>query len=344
MTLNLFALTKEESKAVPLEQSVWTPDNPSVASDYIKNFFSVIEPKADGILRILAIGNSFSADAVENHLYDIAKAAGVKVIIGNIAIAGGQLDAHVSNWETKAKVYDYVKIMSDGTKTTTTGNALEAAVIDEHWDYISFQQVSQNSGRFAIIKASLPKLYDYVKAKVSNRRAKYMLHQTWAYSQNSTHAGFANYDNDQMKMYNAIVDAYKRTSALTGIKLVIPVGTAIQNARTSVLGDNITRDGYHLSLTTGRYIAALTWFEQITGISVVGNSYKPAGINTNTVELAQHAAHLAVQEPEKVTEMVNNQQTGTGGVLSHPDQINFRQNSSALGDSAPIGCLGFASN
>jgi hypothetical protein len=358
-TLTLNPNFDEGKVTKPIGKYSWTSEDPSVASVYMNKDFSVtvtarkigvttiklrskdagdlaatceviVEPKPDGILRILAIGNSFSADAVENHLYDIAKAAGVPVIIGNIAIAGGPLDAHVSNWENNAKVYDYVKIMSNGTKTTTTGNALDAAVINEHWNYISFQQVSQNSGQYATIEASLPKLFGYVKAKASNRRAKYMLHQTWAYAQNSTHAGFVNYDNDQMKMYNAIVDAYKRTSALTGIETVIPAGTAIQNARTTVLGDNFTRDGYHLSLTTGRYIAALTWFEKITGKSVIGNSYKPVGINPYIIELAQHAAHLAVQEPEKVTEMVNYQQAGTGGVLTHPVQINFGQNSSAI--------------
>lgn len=37
-------------------------------------------------LRILAIGNSFSQDAVEQNLYEICAAAGQQVIIGNMYI------------------------------------------------------------------------------------------------------------------------------------------------------------------------------------------------------------------------------------------------------------------
>ena len=42
--------------------------------------------KGDGVIRILAIGNSFSQDAVEQYLYELFDAAGIKVIIGNMYI------------------------------------------------------------------------------------------------------------------------------------------------------------------------------------------------------------------------------------------------------------------
>ena len=43
----------------------------------------------DSIVRVLAIGNSFSQDAVEQYLWELAQEAGVKMIIGN-AYRGGQ--------------------------------------------------------------------------------------------------------------------------------------------------------------------------------------------------------------------------------------------------------------
>ena len=46
-------------------------------------------------LRILAIGNSFSQDAVEQNLYEICAAAGQQVIIGNMYIPGCSIDKHV---------------------------------------------------------------------------------------------------------------------------------------------------------------------------------------------------------------------------------------------------------
>ncbi len=50
--------------------------------------------------------------------------------------------------------------------------------------------------------------------------------------------------------------------------MVIPAGTAIQNARTSSQGDTYTRDGYHLEQTYGRFTAACVWFEKLFGKDV----------------------------------------------------------------------------
>ena len=46
-------------------------------------------------IKILAIGNSFSADAVEQELYGLFEAAGQKVIIGNLYIGGCPLEKEV---------------------------------------------------------------------------------------------------------------------------------------------------------------------------------------------------------------------------------------------------------
>ena len=104
-------------------------------------------------------------------------------------------------------------------------------------------------------------------------------------------------------MYEAIVDAYNKGAQITGIDIIIPAGTAIQNGRTSYIAGNFTRDGYHLEETYGRYTAACTWFEKLFGESVVGNSFKPAGIADHKIEIAQIAAHFAVREPDKVTRL-----------------------------------------
>ncbi|WP_373564704.1 DUF4886 domain-containing protein [Sphingobacterium sp. E70] len=45
----------------------------------------------DGVLRILAIGNSFSEDAIEQNLYELAKAGKKKIVIGNLYIGGAPL-------------------------------------------------------------------------------------------------------------------------------------------------------------------------------------------------------------------------------------------------------------
>ena len=80
-------------------------------------------------------------------------------------------------------------------------------------------------------------------------------------------------------MYQAIADAVKKAAKANKIKIVIPSGTAIQNARTSFIGDHLNRDGYHLDVKIGRYTAACTWFERIFKHNVVGNITAPEGLD-----------------------------------------------------------------
>lgn len=48
-------------------------------------------------LRILAIGNSFSRDAIEQNLHELAAADGHTAIIGNLFIGGCSLEFHLYN-------------------------------------------------------------------------------------------------------------------------------------------------------------------------------------------------------------------------------------------------------
>lgn len=303
---------------------------------------TVTNIQGDGITKILAIGNSFSEDALEYYLHDVAKAAGETVMIGNLYIGGASLELHLQNAQNNTAAYDFREIDVDGKKTNKPNTSIATALAAEDWDYISFQQVSSHSGQFPTFQTTLPQLYNYVKEKATNKDVKYVLHQTWAYAQNSTHDGFANYGNDQMTMYTAIIDAYQQAKALINADLVIPVGTAIQNGRTSLIEDNFNRDGYHLDENVGRYTAALTWFEAIFQKSAVGNLYKPDGVSDYFARIAQHAAHLAVQKPNEVTEMLEFQGVGN---LRGPVFIGFGMNGNAdgwngfMGENGGVGAI-----
>ena len=85
------------------------------------------------------------------------------------------------------------------------------------------------------------------------------------------------------------------------IDFVIPAGTAIQNARTSLLGDTLTRDGYHLSYDVGRYIAGITWVEALTGKAVTDLTYCPAGISEDLMAVSVESAKNAGATPYAVT-------------------------------------------
>ena len=66
------------------------------------------------VVKILAIGNSFSVDALEQHFYDLAKAEGKTVVVGNLFIGGCSLQRHLDNAINDKPAYSYRKICSDG--------------------------------------------------------------------------------------------------------------------------------------------------------------------------------------------------------------------------------------
>lgn len=293
-------------------------------NDEISAVCEVVVSNSDGIIRVLGIGNSFTEDATQNYLHELATAAGLQVVIAHLYIGGTSLENHLNNATNNSPYYEYRKINEEGVYTNTTGRTMAEVVAAERWDYISFQQQSALSGIFSSYQASLPGLVEYVKSHTTNPNVSFMMHQTWAYAQNYTGAGFANYNNNQMQMYNAIVDAVSQAARLVNINIQIPVGTAIQNGRTSIIGDYFCRDGFHLDLSIGRFTAACTWFEEIFGINVVNNSFKPNGMSDYNAEIAKHAAHFAVLTPDRVTEMVDYQEgEQQGESITYPIYVDF---------------------
>lgn len=264
-------------------------------------------------LRVLAIGNSFSEDAVEQYLYELGREAGVNLVIGNACRGGWSLAAHWKDASTRAAATDYRKVV-DGKRTNLGKHSIRDIVMDEPWDVITFQQVSQEAGRESSYEPSLSMLIGYVKALALSDSVRLGFHQTWAYAQDSDHGGFRNYNRNQFRMYANIVAAVEDAMELHQAELsfYIPTGTAIQNARTSSLvipnvdegqpvNRELTRDGFHLNYTIGRYIAACTWLEALTGINPVGLKTRPKGVTLDQALTAQRAAHAAILVPMAVT-------------------------------------------
>lgn len=250
-------------------------------------------------LRVLAIGNSFSSDAVEQNLWELLDAASVPAVVGNIYASGSYLVHHWKRAIGDKAEYRYYKRTEEGSVSLENQTLLQG-LLDEKWTVISLQQASDLSGLYDTYFPYLPDLMEWIGERSD---AEIVFHQTWAYPANSTHDAFANYGNDQMKMYEAIVDAVSRATEACGIKTVIPVGTAVQNARTSRLGDTLNRDGLHLELTYGRYLAACVWFEALTGLDVRKNPFRPSSVSEKDAVLCREAAHLACLHPYEVTPM-----------------------------------------
>ena len=252
----------------------------------------------DNALKVLTIGNSFSDDTME-YVYQIATDLGVEeVFLGNLYIGGCTLATHAANARSNMPMYEY-RTNDSGLWHTERIYSIKRALQSQNWDFVSLQQASGSSG-MQDTYGDLEYLLTYVTAYAPT--ADIVWNMTWAYEQTSSHSEFHKYDNDQLTMYNRIVSAVQNcVLTYSVVKKVIPCGTAIQNARTSYVGDRLTRDGYHLTLDLGRYIAGLTLVEALTGLEVKNVTFKPNGVSENYRKVAVDAVHKAVQNPFSVT-------------------------------------------
>ena len=249
--------------------------------------------------KLLMIGNSFSDDTIQ-WVYEICDDLEIEITIANLYIGGATLDRHLANLLNDVNEYVYVEY--DKFTNTWIRNeniSIAEALTFEKWNFVSLQQGSAKSGQ-----ADSYNDMNSIMDEISKLKAdvKFIWNMTWAYQQDSTHSSFVNYENNQETMYNAIVNAVQ-TKVLTNerIQLISPAGTAIQNARTSFVGDTLTRDGHHLSYDLGRYIAGLTMVGTLTGADLTQVKYSP-NLEDKYRDMAIESAINAINNPYTVTQ------------------------------------------
>ena len=229
-------------------------------------------PYKDGI-KILAIGNSFSED-VMLYLYDLLKQLGIdeanndNIKLVSAAIGGGSLQNHADN----VKSGDYSSLirqtfLANGVKNGAAFGqfTLKEIIEQEEWDVITLQQVSWFSGNSFTYDPYLGDLIDFVQSNATNPNFKLGWHMTWAWGSN--HSGFPSSHLNQRAMYEAICAAIQgKIVSNSAFDFVIPVGTAIQNAR-GLFGDILNPDETHLG-NLGSYIGGAMWVKTITGFDI----------------------------------------------------------------------------
>lgn len=243
------------------------------------------------LIKVLAIGNSFSEDAVEQNLYELAAAQGDSLVIGNAYIPACTIEMHLYNLKNSRQKYAYRKVVG-GQKNEEKNVTLQRIILDEPWDIITLQQASLLSGLADTYK-NLPALKRQVKLLATNHEVDIWWHMTWAYAKSFKSANFEIYGNDQQRMFNSIVDCLRKEVPKANITTIIPTGTAIRLMRYHK-GDTLNRDGQHLSLTLGRYTAACVWCEMLTGRNIDRNTYFPQTIKAEDARMCRMIAHEAI--------------------------------------------------
>ena len=240
-------------------------------------------------MNVLCIGNSFSQDATR-YLHQISDD---EIFVRNLYIGGCSLETHMINIKEANEYYEYQK---NGRKLKMT--SINDALTKRKWDFVTVQQVSHFSGMEETYEPFMEFIVGYVREKCP--KAKIVFHRTWAYDDRSDHGGFVNYGRDRKKMYNAIVNASNSVCKKYGFD-IIPSGDAVEMARELPEFKqggplNINRDGFHLSLDYGRYLAGLVMFKYFTGKDATKVTYEPedtdSTINAKLKKIANEAKPL----------------------------------------------------
>lgn len=225
------------------------------------------------MIKILSIGNSFSDDATA-YLHDLAKHGGIETKTVNLYIGGCALERHWENVKNDAADYGY---RLNGRDTDRTAS-IQEALLEEEWDFVTFQQASYASGVSDSYFPFLTDLSDYVKTLCP--QSKQVIHQTWAYETDCTHPGFSTYQNDPLTMYKAIKNAYQIAAQALNVPL-IPCGEVIHALRQHPAFDyvggglSLCRDGFHMNIPYGRYALAATWYQTLLEGNILENDFVP---------------------------------------------------------------------
>lgn len=274
-------------------------------------------------IKILTIGSGSGNDATASHLQNLVKATGKSLVIGNLYVDGASLEDHNKNISQNQAVYKYNRIAVDGSTNLQTDKQIKSIVKSENWDYISIEENMPLAGKAEGYQAYLSGILEQVKKYATNPGVKYVLHQPWAYAKNATDTGFANYDKNQESMFHAITNAVSAAKSSANMDLVVPSGTAIQNGRTSYIGENMLKDERNLNPNIGRFITACSWFETLFGGDITSNEYMPESLSKFDTKLAKEAAHQAVKNPKEITVLEDYLELVNDFVLEVPIYIDF---------------------
>ncbi|MCD7929349.1 MAG: DUF4886 domain-containing protein [Clostridiales bacterium] len=301
----------ETEEAAAAEETTEEETEVSAASDTRTAAYKRSYAEKGTTFRILVIGNSYIVYTTQ-YLYTVAYAAGYDVVLGNLKLGSTTLANHWSYAKNDSAVYTYRKNSSDSWKTIASSSATMAqAVEDEDWDLIVFQQQSIAAGQSSKFYNSsgdnyLTLLADYVTGLCGNAEVKIGFEMTWAHIEDCPDSECDRYNNDQMTMYNAICDATQAAVVNSGaVDLIVTAGTAIQNVRSSYIGDTLTRDNKHLSYGLGRWLAAMSLASacgmDLSGVTTINSTSSYGVYSSLHLEVLKQSIADAEETPYAVT-------------------------------------------
>ncbi len=269
-------------------------------------------------LKVLAIGNSFSANA-SRFLSEIAASGGSKLVFGHAMIGGCPLEKHLK----LAMKHEANPDDPEGKpyKKGSSALSLKELLLSNEWQVVTIQQFSGFSYKPETFRPFAKELCDYIRKYAPS--AEIAVHETWAYRADNKifKDSFTPVD-----MYQGVVKSYYGIAKELGLKKVIPVGDAFQlveetpgqtfvfdksfdpakadgklpNQSPSLFkGWILDKDGklkfdHGHANVRGEYLGGLVWFEKLFNGDATKVSFKPEGISDEDAAFLRSIAHAVV--------------------------------------------------
>ena len=268
-------------------------------------------PFKGNVLRVLSLGNSFAEDTSQ-FIEGMMGAAGLdksKFCYYFTFKSGATLAQYASNYVSGEsyscidKTGSYSTTPRAGTYSMPNSSGSLKRIVSQDWDLILLQQASTDAYDWTTYQPYLSRLISYIKRDCPKACIGFML--TWA----TTYTGTTHAPSYSQRL-EMNMNCAKKVLHEVGIDFIVPVGTAIQNARNTSLedSDHLLRDNRHLNTGVGRYVAGCAFFDAVLapfyGVSVVGNSLTTNSgtpVTDDNRELCQMCGHAAVANMWEVT-------------------------------------------
>ena len=271
-------------------------------------------PVYKSTLKVLAIGNSFTDDPTA-YLDDLVISSGIdrsKLCLYVGVIGGSSLQTWAEKYNSNETV-DIARKVGLASVSTVSGTLKQ--IFSQDWDIVVLNQLSSLAINYGSLNPYLKSIRSFIRQDCTNQKVCIAWQSVWSYYKDYTDSpkGIIGWSN--------LCSVTKEQINKDGIDIIIPTGTAIQNARGSSLNTahDITRDGHHLAFGVGRYVAACTWFQvlfsPIFNINIVGNSsthtvtqgekdlstYEWSDVTNENKLLCQKAAFMATMDMYNLT-------------------------------------------
>lgn len=215
-------------------------------------------------MNILAIGNSFSQDATR-YIHRIARSDDFNLNVTNLYIGGCPIDRHFRNMISGCRDYE----LEYNGELTYFNVSLEEALLNREWDYITIQQASHRSYDYDSYQPYLNEVCDYIRELCP--KAKLVIHQTWAYENESTRLKDTGYACHE-EMFADIEKAYNKAAEDVNAEFIIPSGKLMEMLLENGI-EKVHRDTFHLRRGLSRYAVGLLWYSLLSGNDISENTF-----------------------------------------------------------------------